>query len=283
MKRILFTIILLLAGEAATMAQSYSDAFDDAFSRNDVSAQRRAIAAWQEATPNDVELYIARYNFYANQTFGTIGYVEGDNSEDYVPVSFDNYVPAFNFYSEAYADSALWVIDEAIGKFPNRLDIRFGKIYFLGQLSKWDAFADEIVSTLNHSEQIDHLWTFPNVDGGMVDIISESALDYQQTMFGAITDMNKPSAEDTAMFLRIRRVAKRMVQLFPSDIYAVNILASTYTVFKDYDTAIKYLLRAEKINPNDPVVLQNIVDVYNLMGKPKLAKPYQKRIKVNEE
>ena len=63
-----------------------------------------------------------------------------------------------------------------------------------------------------------------------------------------------------------------------TDHSAVNILATTYTIFQEYDTAMKYLLRAEKIDPNDPIVLKNIVDVDNMMGKKKLAKPYQARL-----
>lgn len=278
MKRNLLLILLVLVGMSATRAQSYNDAFFDALNSNDLETQRRVLAEWQEAAPNDVDLYIARYNFHANQTFGTIGYVEGTDDEMDVSVSFDNYVPAFSFHSEAHADSALNVITEAIGKFPNRLDLRFGKIYFLGQLANWDAFADEIIATLDRSQQIDHLWTYPNMDGGMVELLSEGVLDYQNDMLSAVSDLNNPSAEDTAMFLRMRRVAKRMVQLFPSDLYSVNILATTYTIFQEYDTAMKYLLRAEKIDPNDPIVLKNIVDVYTLMGKKKLAKPYQSRL-----
>ena len=284
MKRNLFLMLFVLVGMSVTRAQSYNDAFFEAFNSNDLETQRRVLAEWKEATPNDVDLYIARYNFYAKQTFGTIGYVEGANDETDVIVSFDNYVPAIRFHSEAYADSALNVISEAISKFPNRLDLRFGKIYFLGQLANWDAFVDEIISTLNHSEQIDHLWTYPNMDGGMVEFISEGVLDYQNDMLGAVTDFDKPTPEDTAMFLRMRRVAKRMVQLFPSDLYSVNILATTYTIFQEYDTAMKYLLRAEKIDPKDPIVLKNIVDVYTLMGKKNLAKPYQDRLdKLHEQ
>lgn len=277
MKRNLLVILFVLAGMSVTRAQSYNDAFFEAFNSNDLETQRRVLAEWQEAAPNDVDLYIARYNFYANQTFGSIGYVEGTDDETDVPVSSDNYVSAFRFHSKAQADSALSVISEAISKFPNRLDLRFGKIYFLGQLANWDAFADEIIATLNHSEQIDHLWTYPNMDGGMVELLSESVLDYQNEMLSA-SDFFKPNPVDTAMFLRMRRVAKRMVQLFPSDLYSVNILATTYTIFQEYDTAMKYLLRAEKIDPNDPIVLKNIVDVYTLMGKKKLAKPYQSRL-----
>lgn len=277
MKRNLLVILFVLAGMSVTRAQSYNDAFFEAFNSNDLETQRRVLVEWQEAAPNDVDLYIARYNFYANQTFGSIGYVEGTDDETDVPVSSDNYVSAFRFHSKAQADSALSVISEAISKFPNRLDLRFGKIYFLGQLANWDAFADEIIATLNHSEQIDHLWTYPNMDGGMVELLSESVLDYQNEMLSA-SDFFKPNPVDTAMFLRMRRVAKRMVQLFPSDLYSVNILATTYTIFQEYDTAMKYLLRAEKIDPNDPIVLKNIVDVYNMMGKKKLAKPYQARL-----
>lgn len=263
MKRLFFFVVAVLMANVM-VGQSYQDRFDAALSAGNVGQQRQVLTEWVADAPEDIDCYIARYNYFVN-------YIGEEASQLADAAQFAALAPV--------ADSAFAVIEEAIGHYPNRLDLRFGKIYFLGVLRQWDAFANEIVATLDHSEKIDHFWAFPNMDGGMVDVMTESILDYQTTMFESMENWDEPTAADTAMMLRVRKVAKRTVQLFPRDIASVNILATTYTFLKEYESAIKYLQRAERIDPNDPVVLKNMRDVYDLMGKKKLAKQYQDRMK----
>ena len=266
MKRIFFFVVILLGAKFA-LGQAYQDRFDAALSSGDLKAQRQVLAEWMADAPEDVDCYIARYNYFVNSIGEIAAAAEGQLPEAMART----------------ADSGFAVIDEAIEHYPNRLDLRFGKIYFLGVLQKWDAFADEIVRCLDHSEKIEHFWLFPNVREGMVDMITESMLDYQHTMFDAVENWDQPTAADSAMMMRIRRVAKRTIQLFPRDIYSVNILSTTYTFFKEYESAIKYLQRAEKTDPNDITVLSNLKGVYKMMGKEKLARQYENRLKQLQE
>lgn len=261
MKRIFFFVVILLGAKFA-QGQAYQDRFDAALSSGDLKAQRQVLADWMADAPQDVDCYIARYNYYVN----LVGEMASVN-----PASLDAEM-------RQSVDSGLAIIDEAIELYPNRLDLRFGKIYFLGVVQMWDTFADEIIRCLDHSEKVNHVWQFPNIEEGMADLITESMLDYQSSMFNAVENWKQPSAADSAMLMRIRRVAKRSVQLFPKDIYEVNILATTYTFFQEYESAIKYLQRAERIDPNDITVLRNMRDVYEKMGKGKLAKQYEERI-----
>lgn len=264
MRYLLFFLAAMMATGTA-VAQSFQDRFDAALNRGDIRDQRQVLAEWLSNAPEDVDCYIARYNYYVN-------YVGAIADQGQVSDSSMRQL-------QQVADSGLAVIDEAIGAYPNRLDLRFGKIYFLGVLRLWDAFADEIVSCLDHSEQIGHRWIFPNVEDEIESLVVESMMDYQTTMYENIEDMRHPTADDTVMMMRMRRVAKRSVQLFPSDIYQVNILAVTYTFAGDYESAVRYLKRAERIDPNDVTVLRNLRDAYNLMGKKEMAKQYNDRLK----
>ena len=238
-------------------AQSYSDAFDEAFSRNDVKAQREALQLWHQEAPDDVNLFIARYNFYANQAMN--------------PNVVDADTPL--------ADSALMAIDEGITHFSDRLDLRFGKIYFLGELGKWDAFVDEIGRTLDHSVQINHRWIFPNVpDDMMEDLFTEAMNDYLVTMFGSISDTARLTAADTIMAKHIQGLAKRIVQLFPGDFPSTYMLALSHLMLNENDKAYKYLMRAEKISSSSVNLLQSLVKVCRLLGKVAQAEEYQSRL-----
>lgn len=259
MKRIVFLILALVA-VCTAQAQSYPDQFQEALDRNDFKAQRAILADWQLAAPSDIDLYVARWNYYVNSYMG----------EDQTGNLSDR--------DHAIVDSGFAVIDEAIALYPERLELRFGKIYFLGQIMQWDAFEKEIVRTLDYSEQIHHRWTFNDLMGQGKDLMTEGLQDYQSDMFATIADKQHLTAADSAMVLRIRRVAHRTIQVFPSDVAAMNMLAVSHMLLEDYDAAVKHLLRAEKIEPTNPIVLANLVQVYSRLGKKKETKIYQARL-----
>lgn len=256
MKRIL-SFFLIMTWIGTLCAQSYSDAFDEAFSRDDIAAQREALQLWQREAPEDVNLFIARYNFYANQAMR--------QNPDRVVAPL--------------ADSGLVAIEDGIALYPNRLDLRFGKIYFLGELGRWDAFVDEIDRTLDHSIQIDHQWAFPNVPDDMVEgLIVEGIVDYMVTMFSSIADTSHLTKADSVMARRIQGLAKRTVQLFPGDFPSTYMLALSHIMLNENDKAYKYLMRAEKIDSSSVNVLQSLVKVCRLLGKTAQAIEYQQRL-----
>ena len=228
---LLVLLTTLVSQSPVCQGQGYEQRFAEALEVQDAGLQRAILAEWEQATPGDVELYIARYNYYIH--------LAGD----------------------AYADSALACVDEAIERYPARLDLRFGKVYFLGTLSRWDDFVDAIVATLDHSVVISHKWVFPNYDGDGETIVTEGVQDYLVEIFSQIDDPSRMTAADTAMALRLRRVAKRMAQVFPENIQALNFLAVSYTLEGNYEKALRYLRRAEAIDPTDPVIRQNIADL----------------------
>lgn len=248
-------LALLLALAATATAQSWSDAFYDALNADDYARQRTILAQWQHDTPDDIDLYIARFNHYINGAM----LAEGNAADKLV-------------------DSAITVIDTAISHYPDRLDLRFGKIFFLGQIMHWQPFADEILLTLDRSEQTGHRWQFPNFDQGGRTLIIEGVQDYLYTLASAIAQPAKPTPADTVIALQMRRIAHRAAQLFPSDITTLKHLAYSHIILADYDNALRHLLRAEKIDPNDPVVLEHLVTVYTKIKKPKLASQYKTRL-----
>ena len=197
MKQII-PLLLLLPMAFGAAAQSYSDSFYDALNSDNLVMQRQILAEWQQASPDDIDLYIARFNYHMGQTLGTS--------------------------STAAADSTVLVIDQAIRLFPDRLDLRFGKIYFLGEIRRWASFADEIISTLDRSELINHRWQFPNFDQGGRILIVEGVQDYLYTLFSSgqpTDDVTGQTAATTApapeALPQIRRIAHRAAQLFPSE------------------------------------------------------------------
>ena len=257
-------LALLLALAATATAQSWSDAFYDALNADDYARQRTILAQWQRETPDDIDLHIARFNHYINSTMLAEGAA-----------------------AVRLADSAITVIDTAISHYPDRLDLRFGKIYFLGQIMRWQSFGDEILLTLDRSERTGHRWQFPNFDQGGRVLIMEGVQDYLYTLFNsgqpADDGTGKAAAAATTApapdaMPQIRRIAHRAAQLFPSEPAFLSALAYTYIAEADYKTALHHLQRAEQLAPNDPAILQQLVDVYTRMKDKKSAAQYRERL-----
>jgi tetratricopeptide (TPR) repeat protein len=256
----LVSLIVAITALFAVQAQSYPDQFNEALDRNDLKAQRAILADWQLAAPTDIDLYIARWNYYVNDYMG-------EDQTGYLSTR-----------DQAIVDSGFAVIDEAIERYPERLELRFGKIYFLGQIMRWDGFVEEILRTLDYSQQIVHKWTFNELTGQGRQLMSEGMQDYLFDMFETIDNLENLTAEDSVMVGRIRLVAHRTIQVFPNDVAAMNMLAVSYMLLNDNDNAVKHLLRAEKIQPNNPDVLSNLIQAYTRLGKSKEAKIYQARL-----
>ena len=265
MKRIASFFLITLC-IASVCAQSYSDAFDEAFRRDDIAGQRQALELWQQEAPNDVNLFIARYNYYANRA---------------ITSDADGHTLATN---QSLADSGLLAIEEGITLFPDRLDLRFGKLYFLGELGRWDAFAKESDRTLDYSVQIGHRWAYPNVPDDMIEeLLVEGMVDYMVEMFVRIADTAHLTAVDSLMAMRIQRMAKRIVQLFPGDFPSTYMLALSHLMLNENDKAYKYLRRAENINSTSVPLLKSLVKVCRALGKAVQASEYQQRLNSLQE
>lgn len=254
MKQIILALIGLGLG-LNLAAQSFSDSFYDALNSDNLPQQRRILAEWTAATPDDIDLYIARFNHYINYSMT---------------------LAESSAAASALADSGLAVIDRAIGLFPDRLDLRFGKIYFLGQTMQWQPFADEILSTLDRSGAIGHRWQFPNFDNEGEVLIVEGVQDYLYTLFDAVQNAGQDGGTDIVP--NIRRIAHRAAQLFPSEPSFLSALAYTYIHDGDLPTALRHLNRAEQLAPTDRAVLQQLVDVHTRMKNKKMAAQYRARL-----
>ena len=99
---------------------------------------------------------------------------------------------------------------------------------------------------LDYSHQRNHRRPLPNVEEGLKELVMEGVADYQLTMRETLPGDYPLAASDSAMVNRIRRVAKRTVQLFPNDVNALHLLGETY-LGEDDERASKYLKRAEEL------------------------------------
>lgn len=263
-KQILAFLLLLISGQS--FAQNFKAGFARLSKENDTAAQRQLLQRWQQADPNDAELYIAWFNYYffasrrplISLESGAPGGQEsleikdstGEHTIGYLAETFD--------YDPAVLAKAFQRIDAGISRYPARLDMRFGKIYALGQTANYEAFTNEIIGAIDANAKLKDRWVWTE---------NKKVEKPEQFFLGAIQDyvVQLYNVGDDQLN-RMRRIAQAVLKYYPRHVESLSNLAITYGLQGDYDKALDALLRAEKIMPGDAIVLNNIATMYERKG-----------------
>lgn len=231
--------------------------------KGDTLKQRELLEKWEKNNPDNPELYISYYNYYLNKA------KQGSSKDSAGNELMDR--------NAVFVQKALLKMEEGIDYFPDRLDMRFGKIYALGQMENWQEFTNEIVKTIRYSDTNNNGWIWTNnekLPDGKTFMLS-SIQNYQLDLFKTKNDN---------LLVNMQTIANEILQLHPDHIESLSNLSITYLVLNDYDKGIDYLFAAEKITPKDPIILSNIAHAYKLKGdKKKSIKYYKKVIKHGEK
>ena len=138
MSTAVIAIIAWGSGAFPAQGQSKPDRFAELMRAEDVEGQRALLAEWRATDANDPELYVAYFNFYVSESRSTM--LRLDTKPGGEPMlqlqDPDTAVkePAGYLYEETVFDREILAdgfayIDSGIARFPQRLDMRFGKIY----------------------------------------------------------------------------------------------------------------------------------------------------------
>lgn len=88
-------------------------------------------------------------------------------------------------YDTEILQQGLDKIDAGIRLYPDRLDMRFGKIYSLGQGERWEPFTEEIIKAIKYSKRNKNkwIWTFNKRKEGGEAFFLGSLQDYQLNLY----------------------------------------------------------------------------------------------------
>ena len=256
-------VFLFIISVHFCFGQDYQVEFTYLLRKGDTLKQRELLEKWEKNNPDNPELYISYYNYFLNKA------KQGNPKDSAGNELIDN--------NAVYTQKALLKMEEGIDLFPDRLDMRFGKIYVLGQMEDWGKFTDEIVKTIRYSDINNNWWIWTNnekLPDGKSFMLS-SIQNYQLDLFKTRNDN---------LLVNMRTIANEILKLYPDHIESLSNLSITYLILNDYDKGIDYLFAAEKITPKDPIILSNIAHAYKLKGdKSKAIKYYKKVIKHGEK
>lgn len=264
--RFIFTLLFLISLiEISYGQQDFKTRFKVLFDKNDVAGQEKLLQTWEKSNPDDPELYVSYFNFYLNKSRKeTVSLNSVPASGDEIKITKKDsekavaYLGSSTKFEKNDFGKALAYLDKGIEKFPNRLDMRFGKIAAFGLTKDYKSLTDEIVETIDYSNLNKNQWLWKN--GEALKEPEKFFLSSIQDYFVQVYD----SGDDNVEYLKPIPVA--VLKYYPDSVENLSNLAIYHTLKKDYDNALISLLKAEKLAPTDFVVIGNIAWAYYLKG-----------------
>jgi tetratricopeptide (TPR) repeat protein len=274
MKKLILTFAVLILFYNHIQGQSYTEQFNDLMSARDTVAQLRFLEKWETANSNDPDLYISYFNYYYNLSIKKVVRLEktphGKNS--YVKLDSVTKKPVGYWYvdivfkPEVIAKGFRY-IDMGIEKFPSRLDMRFAKVYAYGKMEDYDDFTKEIIRSIDYSKDIENNWTWkdgkPPVEP--LTFFLNNVQNYQMQLYNT----GKESLLNDMIL-----IANEILKYYPGHAESLTNLASVYMLKKEYDSALEVLHRAEKLTPDNYIIISNLAEAYKHKGDKQNAKKY---------
>jgi len=275
-------ILFFILGNIAN-AQNYREQFVKLFNDKDLGSQYTLLQSWEKAAPDDPELYVSFFNYYfAKSRQETLSLTTAPPKGDSLRLTKEDdknvvaYLGSNVSFTKADFDQGISYIDMGIAKFPDRLDMRFGKTYALGQIRDDAKFTDEIVKTVDRSDVNKNGWMWK--EGKPLekprDFMLSSIQDYVVQLFD--------SGDEQVKF--IKPIAETVLKYHPDHVESLSNLSIFYMMKEDFDGALVPLLKAEKLAPSDFIVIGNIAYAYyKKHDKQNATKYYEKLSQLGDE
>ena len=258
-----FGLVIAMIISNVAFSQNYQEEFVKFFQKKDTLKQLEVLTNWEKASPKDAELFTSYFNYYFAKSQDEILILakgtppKGEKAILLTDSTGDKaaYLESKVDYKKSDLQMAFVKINQGIKLYPDRLDMRFGKIYALGKIKDWSGFTKEIIRSVEQSAQNKNNWTWTNnaKKGGGDDVFLGSLQNYQMQLY---------RTGDDSLLKNMQDIANAVLKHYPNHIASLSNLSIGYLVAKEYDKALVPLLKAESINPKDCIVLGNIAHAY---------------------
>jgi len=276
--RILFCLVILFSLTGILIGQDFNAEFIKCCETQDIDCQVQTLKKWEEAFPNDPELYTSFFNFHFNNSKSEVLALTKKEQDGKMLILKDStnqvsgYLGSQMNYDPNELEKGFSRIRAGIEKFPDRLDMRFGQIYALGQIKNWDEFTEKIIATVNQSASNGNVWTWTK---------NKKLEDSKNFFLSAMHDYQVQlyNTGDDDLLLYMRKIAQSILVHYPEHIESLSNVSITYMLLEEYDKAIAALIKAEEVNPKDYIVLSNLAQAYLQSGdKAKALEYFEKTV-----
>ena len=272
----IYCLLALILLSNLAFGQDYRTEFLEFCESGDTLNQIKVLKRWEKESPNDSELFTSYFNYHFMKSRKEVVTLTTDEPQGKKLVVTDStnqpkgYIGSQIYYEDKEFQKGINRIDEGIKLYPNRLDMRFGKIYSYGQKMDWENFTQTIKATIAYSSKNSNNWTwtnnepYPEGEQGFL----RSLQDYQFQLYNTGND---------DLLTNMREIASEILKYYPDHVASLSNISITYMLTGKYDEALSSLIKAEEIDPTDVIVLSNIAHAYKLKGDNKNSILYYKK------
>ncbi len=278
-------IALLLFLPSFFYGQNFKALFDSAFAAEDTAQQRHIIREWQvmgEHEPLSAAFYVSAFTYYFNlgrQEMLSLQSEPDRNTQMEIRDSLGNisgYMSSTVRYDRSVVNEGLEQIRKGIERYPNRLDLRYGEIYVLGELEEFEAFTLRLIEAIDYSAAIENEWLWAENEPveEPENFFLGNIQDYQLTLY---------DTERDSLLSNMRRIANAVLVHYPNHIISLSNIALTHMVKRDWNQTIEFLEKAYAIDPQDSIVISNLAHCYEALGEMEMVRRYYRILSEHDD
>ncbi|GAB4366282.1 MAG: tetratricopeptide repeat protein [Spirochaetales bacterium] len=259
-------VALLIGFPLNSMAEDFKGKYLELLRSQKYEELRVHLQQWEKAEPSNPELYIAYFNYHFN--IGRHSVQKMGHSPDGRYLMYEEWE-----YDPEHVEAALASIDKGLSLAPNRLDIHFGKARLLAELRDFEAQKNVIVAILEQSKRNGNRWMWGS---GL------AMTDGEANMFAGIEEyLGEWFERFSEAGPYLKEVAELETTLYPQNPWGWNILAGYHREMGDFRNALSCLLQAEKLAPQDGVIVANIGQCYAQLKENEKALEYFRKLETH--
>lgn len=253
------------------------DSTKAAMQNQDTAAWHQELVRWEQAEPNSPDLAASWFNYYYIKADQEVLQLSNSPSlaEDGFIIS-DSTGPVGSLttghaYNQKLLDKGFAHIDQALKRYPNRLDLWFGKIYVIGLTEDWEQYTQNILEVVQQGAKNKHNWLWSNdepVEDGEAFFLA-SLQDYQVELL---------NTQEPAQLEQVKTIALEVLKHHPLHVESMTNIAIGHLIKEEYLPAEEWLKKAEQASPDDLVVAANLAYVYRRQEKLDQAKWYYEKL-----
>ena len=266
MKRLLATLfaaVLAWSAVAQTREELY-DRFQEASEMADTAAMAAVMIEWEGLYPDDAELYSVRANYYylsSREEVIILSDKEPADGREYLEVKDSLGVKDY-MYTEIQIDSskhvaATMALAEGISRYPDRLDLRLGKVTLHLYSNENDLAVEEVIAALEHSVKNQNKWCETldvPVESDGVAYLRDCIQDY---FVHFINTDDLASAE---------KMIDACISIYPDEVMFLSDKGSIRYYADDQQGALEWFLMGNRIAPDDMIIVANIALIFQMQG-----------------